>query len=705
MQRLIALLLGLSCVFSASAARAQSPEDRALLAHAVAAGQKPNGGFSAGTAEPTLGSTNGAIRILGFVGGSIPDPLKCIAYIQSCQDPASGGFAQTPGGKPDVATTASGLMSLGELHAADQATVDRAIGYLDQNAKTYEDVRIAVAGLEAVKAKALRPDAWVGIINEGRKPDGTWGEGPARAFDTGGRAAALLRLGQDPGQKEAIVALLKAGQQKDGGWAAKDGPSELASSYRIMRALYMLGEKPDLSALRSYLASHRRADAMYASAPGKDDTGGTYFALIMLRWAKLLDGEPPFVETAGFKPLGNGHDLDGWQGDKALWSLRDGVLVGSSPGIEHNTFLAAPGTYGDFALQFLFRLKDGQGNSGVQFRSKPAPPHEMSGYQADIGEGYWGSLYDESRRNRVLAPASDQAQKALHPADWNHYGIRALGGRITLSLNGATSVSYQESDADIAPDGQIAVQIHAGGPMQIEFKEMFIQPVPTPRTDNAETAGFHLKTQSTGDETRKYTIYLPEGYDSNRKYPVILFLHGAGERGDDGAVCAQVGLGPAILAHPERFPCIAVFPQARRTWEAGSPDAQAALACLDEVMKTYSCDADRVVLTGLSMGGMGSWSNAAADPAKFAAVVPVCGFGDPGAILKLKETPVWTILGDADMDRIVRSTRAMATALRDAGGDLHYTEYRGVGHNSWDRAYSTPELIEWMLAQKRKAAR
>ena len=113
-------------------------------------------------------------------------------------------------------------------------------------------------------------------------------------------------------------------------------------------------------------------------------------------------GLPAVVETAGFTPLVNGDSLDGWDGDKQLWSASDGVLIGRSNGLNHNEFLATTRQYGSFLLSLNFRLADGQGNSGVQFRSVRVPGHEMSGYQADIGEGYWGALYDESRRNMVL---------------------------------------------------------------------------------------------------------------------------------------------------------------------------------------------------------------------------------------------------------------------------------------------------------------
>ena len=120
---------------------------------------------------------------------------------------------------------------------------------------------------------------------------------------------------------------------------------------------------------------------------------------------------------------------------------------------------------------------------------------------------------------------------------------------------------------------------------------------------------------------------------------MILFLHGAGERGEDGIVPAQVGLGPAILNRPGGVPAIVVFPQARRTWSADSPDSNAALKALDDVMADYKVDPKRVILTGLSMGGHGSWDLATAMPERFAAVVPICGPGEPEAADRLKALP------------------------------------------------------------------
>src|SRR5580692_2871707 len=126
------------------------------------------------------------------------------------------------------------------------------------------------------------------------------------------------------------------------------------------------------------------------------------------------------ADETGFRPLFNGKDLSGWDGDRSLWKVVDGVIVGDSPGIKHNQFLVTKDEFGDFELKLEFRLKDGVGNSGVQFRTKRIPDStEVSGFQADIGESYWGCLYDESRRNKVLAKPSADFDQSLKKDDWN----------------------------------------------------------------------------------------------------------------------------------------------------------------------------------------------------------------------------------------------------------------------------------------------
>ena len=219
--------------------------------------------------------------------------------------------------------------------------------------------------------------------------------------------------------------------------------------------------------------------------PGHRSVGLTLICVLLAVACSVCDSStaadaPPTDET-GFVPLFNGRDLTGWDGDAKLWLVENGMLVGRSPGIKYNDFLTTAKTYRDFILRFQVRLLENRGNSGVQFRSQRVPPpsHEVSGYQADISAGWWGKLYDESRRNRVLAgPPQDVLDKALKPADWNDYEIQAVGNKITLRLNGVTTVEYTETDAGIAREGIIATQVHSGGPMEVQFKNLRIKELP-----------------------------------------------------------------------------------------------------------------------------------------------------------------------------------------------------------------------------------
>ncbi len=177
--------------------------------------------------------------------------------------------------------------------------------------------------------------------------------------------------------------------------------------------------------------------------------------------------------------LFNGKDLTGWEGNLELWSVKDGVLVGTSPGLKENHFLATTAEYGDFELRFEVKLHVPEANSGVQFRSQRLPDTtEMIGYQADIGKGWWGSLYDESRRRKILA-AADAAviEKVLKEKDWNEYVIRAVGKHITLSINGVNTIDYLEPDASLPAKGKIAVQVHSGGAFQVEFRKLKLTPL------------------------------------------------------------------------------------------------------------------------------------------------------------------------------------------------------------------------------------
>lgn len=220
--------------------------------------------------------------------------------------------------------------------------------------------------------------------------------------------------------------------------------------------------------------------------------------------------------------------------------------------------------------------------------------------------------------------------------------------------------------------------------------------------------GFLYKTLTFDGQTCAYCVYVPPDYTPARQWPAILFLHGAGERGTDGLLQTEVGLGSAIRRDYRRVPAIVVMPQCRPDMSWVGPMGALALRCLDAAAREYALDPQRIYLTGLSLGGQGSWHLAARHPERFAAVVPVCGFiaADASAELtaefarRLRRVPVWCFHGDADQAVPVERSREPVAALRQAGGNVRYTEYAGVGHNAWDRAYADRELWAWLFAQR-----
>lgn len=206
----------------------------------------------------------------------------------------------------------------------------------------------------------------------------------------------------------------------------------------------------------------------------------------------------------------------------------------------------------------------------------------------------------------------------------------------------------------------------------------------------------------------RYRVYVPP--DAAQPLPVILFLHGAGESGVDDVLPTTVGIGPAIAAMPERFPALVVFPQASRGYGWRGFNLGAAVAALDDVERAFATERERVYVTGISMGGYGTWLLALQQPERFAAIAPVCGGLDrtasgltpARAARRLASVPHWVFHGDADNVIAVDESRVMVQALRAAGAAVRYTEYAGVRHNSWDRAYAEPELMPWLLGQRRR---
>jgi poly(3-hydroxybutyrate) depolymerase/lysophospholipase L1-like esterase len=235
---------------------------------------------------------------------------------------------------------------------------------------------------------------------------------------------------------------------------------------------------------------------------------------------------------------------------------------------------------------------------------------------------------------------------------------------------------------------------------------------------SAQAQDFEARIFTAADGAKlPYRLLKPRNYDPAQKYPLVLFLHGAGERGEDNG--SQLKHGAPAFAKAEareKYPCFVIAPQCPkdRKWvemDWGGPSGIApadagpmqalTLACVDAIAKEFSVDQDRLYVTGLSMGGYGTWDLITRFPAKWAAAAPVCGGGDKSKAPLAKPVPVWAFHGTADHTVLPIRSQDMVAALKGTGAAAVLTEYPGVGHDSWTLAYSEPNLLPWLFAQRR----
>lgn len=237
------------------------------------------------------------------------------------------------------------------------------------------------------------------------------------------------------------------------------------------------------------------------------------------------------------------------------------------------------------------------------------------------------------------------------------------------------------------------------------------------------TPRFEARTHtSRSGAAMPYRLFQPQGGRRPAKLPLVVYLHGAGGLGTDNRKHYVGGnlFGTHVWALPgnqRRFPCLIAAPQTDRGWaNYRRPTApgerpvllpglgegmRLAFEIVDALRKEFPVDDARIYVTGQSMGGMGTWHAITERPKLFAAAAPVCGGGDPALIAAARNVPVWNFHGDSDKTVAVERSRVMVEALRKAGGKALHTEYAGVGHNSWEWAYTEPALPEWLFAQRR----
>lgn len=250
-------------------------------------------------------------------------------------------------------------------------------------------------------------------------------------------------------------------------------------------------------------------------------------------------------------------------------------------------------------------------------------------------------------------------------AAMNHTGFSALAGVVgVLALAGCAATELKSSD--------------------------------TPR-------GFIPRSLALAGEDHKYTVYVPPGLDLSKPQPLIVFLHGSGECGTDNEAHLRVGLPRSLREHPERWPAIVMLPQKPRKDREWEDYDSMVMGQLSSVLADYRVDEDRIVLTGLSQGGHGTWVLGSRHAEVWAGLAPVCGYGRPGEIVdRIVKLPVWAFHGGKDNVVPPAQTSELITQLSEAGSTrVKYTLYPDADHNSWDAAYGDPKTAEWMFAVRR----
>lgn len=229
---------------------------------------------------------------------------------------------------------------------------------------------------------------------------------------------------------------------------------------------------------------------------------------------------------------------------------------------------------------------------------------------------------------------------------------------------------------------------------------------------------FEAKTFKGSTGELNYRLLKPAGYDASKNYPLVVFFHGAGERGSDNTRQLVHGMGD--FASDEiraKYPAFVIAPQCPegKQWvnvpwgdashslpKEPSEPMQLTLELIESLEKEFSIDKSRLYVTGLSMGGFGTWDIISRHPERFAAAAPICGGGDAAQAKHIAKLPIWVFHGDSDTAVKTQRSRDMVAALKEAGGEPKYTEYENTGHNSWTPTYKNPEFYAWLFAQQRK---
>jgi predicted peptidase len=451
-----------------------------------------------------------------------------------------------------------------------------------------------------------------------------------------------------------------------------------------------------------------------------------------------LDKDEAAPTADGFVPLFNGKDLAGWyveSGDVGQWTVEKDAIVGRSAHWSKRNYLLSNKDYADFTIQFEFMIEAG-GYGGVALRAfegeqmplrngrvfeHPLIKLSDSAKFPDEPSGTTKWVKDDKEASR---PAEDPK---LSTGAWHAMEITVRGERYTAILAGK---KVADLHLDLATGdktvpalkrnkGKIGFQAHTG---TVRFRKIDIKELP-PRDLKADLTWEQLLESRVfvgkDGKTLPYRFLSPEKVEEGKKYPLVIFLHGAGERGNDNKAQLLFCVKDLATANARaQYPCYLVAPQCptndswiKANWALDKhtmePNPSASLGHVLEMIRTLTeelpgVDSNRVYVAGLSMGAFGAWELLQRAPELFAAGVPICGGGDEAQADQVAKVPVWAFHGENDT--VVKPMRSgnMVDAVKKTGGLARLTIYKGEGHNIWNRVFSDGELLNWMFGQKKQ---
>jgi predicted esterase len=442
----------------------------------------------------------------------------------------------------------------------------------------------------------------------------------------------------------------------------------------------------------------------------------------------------------GFVSIFDGHSLTGWHvsaksghsattGNKSAgrWLVEDGAIVGSQDVPGNGGIILSDGNYADFEVIVEMRNDYGP-DSGLFLRSNEKGQayqymvdyHDAGNLAGVYGEGLSGGIhhrnYDLGATPLDFTPKPDAhtpcpitkeqwAQLWKH-GEWNQLRARIVGNppTITTWINGVRFTEFTDTEPRHPGAGMIALQVHGGGDYTKQFvryrgvkvKVLNTEPQPGKQTPQA------FQSRYAPTESTRYQLYLPPTYgQTDEKWPLLLFLHGAGESGTDLNLVKVHGPPKLVEQKPELFPFIVVSPQADTTgpiierWRA-----KLLAELVDHVAATHAVDTDRLYVTGLSMGGFGTLRLLSHYPNKFAAGLAICGGAWPFTAEHLAPVPLWLVHGDQDLVVRAELSLDLVRAMRAAKSQPRLTILENVDHDSWTQTYADKAYYDWLLSHR-----